>query len=155
MQAIISKENIINMYNNKMVQQVSIKNGVLYTYDNYIKLLSNTEMKYLNNDGNLINNKEIFTQNSVFSYNKNGKWGFVNKEDNIIVEAKYDMVTEFNNYGYAGICINDKWGVVNENGEIIQEPSYKIDWNEPEFIGKYCKLNFGYGFEYYTDELTK
>lgn len=155
LQAIISKENIINMYNNKMVQQVSIKNGVLYTYENYIKLLSNTEMKYLSNDGNLISNKEIFTQNSAFAYNKNGKWGFVNKEDNIILEAKYDIVTEFNSYGYAGICLNGKWGVVNEKGEIIVEPLYKIDWNEPEFIGKYCKLNFGYGFEYYTDELTK
>ncbi len=143
------------MYNNKMVQQVSIKNAVLYTYENYIKLLSNTDMKYLNNDGNLISNKEIFTQNSAFSYNKNGKWGFINKEDKIIVEAKYDIVTEFNSYGYAGICIDNKWGVVNKNGEIIVEPSYKIDWNEPEFIGKYCKLNFGYGFEYYTDELTK
>ena len=75
LQAIISKENIINMYNNKMVQQVSIKNAVLYTYENYIKLLSNTDMKYLNNDGNLISNKEIFTQNSAFSYNKNGKIG--------------------------------------------------------------------------------
>lgn len=155
LQAIISNENTIDIYNNMMIKQVSMNNATLYAYENYIRLLSNNDIKYLNNEGNLISNKEIFIENSVFAYNKNGKWGFVDKEDKIIVEAKYDIVTEFNSYGYAGICKNDKWGVVNEKGEIIVEPSYKIDWNEPEFIGKYCKLNFGYGFEYYTDELTK
>ena len=35
------------------------------------------------------------------------------------------------------------------------EPSYEIEWEEPEFIGPYCKLNFGYGMVYYTKELTK
>lgn len=155
LQAIISNENIIDMYNINAIKQVSIKGAILYTYDNYIKLISNTNIKYLNNDGNLISNKQIFTENSAFSYEKNGKWGFVDKNNNVIVEAKYDIVTEFNSYGFAGICIDDKWGVVNTKGEIIVPPSYKIDWNEPEFIGKYCKLNFGYGFEYYTDELTR
>lgn len=154
-QAIISNQNIIDMYNNKVVKQLSMNNAVLYTTENYIKLLSDKDMKYLDNEGNLINNKEIFTENSILSYAKNGKWGFIDKEGNTIVEAKYDMVTEFNDYGFAGIYLDNKWGVVNEKGEIIVEPSYKIDWNEPEFIGRYCKLNFGYGFEYYTDELAE
>lgn len=155
LQAIISNTNTIEMYNNKIEKQVSIKDAILYTYDNYIKLISDKDMRYLDNNGNIISNKEILKENKVFAYNQNGKWGFVDNSDNIILEAKYDIVTEFNKYGFAGIKKNGKWGVVNEEGKVIVEPSYKIDWNEPEFIGKYCKLNFGYGFEYYTDELTK
>lgn len=155
LQAIISSTNIIEMYNNKIEKQVSMKDSILYTYDNYIKLISNNDMIYLDNNGNKIDNKDIFTENVLFSYKKDGKWGFVDKEGKVIVQNKYDMVTEFNVYGFAGIKKEDKWGVINIDGQVIVAPTYKIDWNEPEFIGKYCKLNFGYGFEYYTDELTK
>ena len=138
-----------------MEKQTSVKNAILYTYDEYIKLISDNDIKYLDNYGNIISNKDILQNNKLFAYNQNGKWGFVDSNENIVVEAKYDIVTEFNQYGFAGVKKGNKWGVVNEKGEIIVEPSYKIDFNEPEFIGKYCRLNFGYGFEYYTDELTK
>lgn len=155
LQAIISSTNTIEIYNNKVEKQASIKDAILYTYDNYIKLISDKDMKYLDNNGNVISNKELLKENKTFAYKKDGKWGFIDSSDNTIIEAKYDMVTEFNEYGFAGIKKDGKWGVVNEEGKIIVEPSYKIEFNEPEFIGKYCKLNFGYGFEYYTDELTK
>lgn len=148
------KSNTIEIYNNKMEKQVDIKNAILYTYSDYIKLISNEDMKYLDNNGNVISNKEILKEKKLFAYNKNGKWGFIDSSDNIVVQVKYDMVTEFNIYGFAGVKKNEKWGVIDEQGQIIVEPSYKIDFNEPEFIGKYCKLNFGYGFEYYTDELV-
>lgn len=154
LQAIISNTNTIEMYNNKIEKQTSIKDAILYTENNYIKLISKKDMKYLDNDGNLVSNEKLLTDSTIFAYSKDDKWGFIDKNNNIIVEPKYDIVTEFNQYGYAGIKKDNRWGVINENGEIIVEPSYKIDWNEPDFIGKYCKLNFGYGFEYYTDELT-
>ncbi len=155
LQAIISSKNTIEIYNNKLEKQTSIKEAILYTYDNYIKLISASDMKYLDNNGNIISNKEVLKENKVYAYSKNGKWGFINDSDKTIVEPTYDMVTEFNQYGYAGIKKDNKWGVVNKQGEIVLEPSYKIDFNEPDFIGKYCRLNFGYGFEYYTDELVK
>lgn len=155
LQAIISNTNTIEMYNDKIEKQMSIKDAILYTYNNYIKLISSEDMQYLDNNGNVISNKELLKNNQLFSYKKDGKWGFVDNSNNIIVEPEYDIVTEFNMYGFAGVKKEEKWGVVNSEGKIIVEPSYKIEWNEPDFIGKYCKLNFGYGFEYYTDELTK
>ena len=154
LQAIETKTNTIEMYNSKLEKQISIQDAILYTYDNYIKLLSNNDMKYLDNDGNIASNKELLKNNEIYAYSKNGKWGFINSNDIILVEPNYDIVTEFNQYGYAGIKKDEKWGVVNKEGKIIVEPSYKIEWNEPDFISKYCKLNFGYGFEYYTDELV-
>ncbi len=155
LQAIISSTNTIEMYNRKIEKQVSIKEAVLYSYNNYIKLISNNEMKYLDNNGNTISNKELLPNNKLFAYNKDGKWGFIDRNDNIVLQPKYDIVTEFNNYGFAGIKENGQWGVIDEQCNIIVQPSYKIDWNDPDFIGPYCKLNFGYGFEYYTNELTK
>lgn len=154
-QAIISSTNTIEMYNYEMQKQVSMQNAILYTYDNYIKLLSDNDMQYLDNNGNKASNKDILKGNKIFAYNQDGKWGFVDSNNSVLVEAKYDLVTELNQYGYAGIKQDEKWGVVDETGKIIVSPSYNIDWNEPDFINKYCKTNFGYGFEYYTDEFTK
>ena len=156
LQAIISSSNLIEMYNNKMEKQLSMYNAILYTFDNYIELISENDMRYINNEGNIISNMTLFSGNKLFSYrNENGYWGFMDANKNIVVKAQYSLVTELNKYGYAGIKLNNKWGVIDEEGKVIVNPSYNIDWNEPEFINKYCRLNFGYGFEYYTDELTK
>ena len=154
-QAINSSTNTIEIYNNKIENQLSMKNAILYTYSNYIKLLSDNDMQYFDNNGNIISNIELFKENKLYAYKENDKWGFIDENNNVIVQAQYDLVTELNMYGFAGIKKDGKWGIINQEGKIIVEPTYKIDWNDPEFIGKYCKLNFGYGFEYYTDQLTK
>ena len=153
LQAIVTSDNVIDIFNNEIKKQVSMQNAVLYTHDEYIKLISENEMNYLDNNGDVILNKQIFTNNKLFSYNKDGKWGFANSNDEIVVKPQYDFVTEFNQYGYAGIKKDGKWGVIDQEGNTIINPTYKIDWNEPDFISKYYKSNFGYGFEYYTEEL--
>ena len=156
LQAIVSNMNLIEMYNNKMEKQLSMNNAILYAFDNYIKLISENNMKYLDNEGNTTLSIKLFSQNKLFSYkDEKGYWGFVDENSNVVVTPQYDLVTEFNKYGYAGIKLENKWGVIDSEGKVIVKPSYDIDWNEPEFINKYCRLNFGYGFEYYTDELIK
>ena len=48
------------------------------------------------------------------------------------------MVTEFNEYGYAGIKSKNKWGSINENGDVIKEPTYEVESNIiPSFIKEY------------------
>lgn len=129
---------------------VSMKNASIYLYDEYIKILSEKEFIYISYDGKILKNTELFNK-QLYAINKNGKWGFINKNNEIIVELQYDFVTEFNEYGFAGIKKLGKWGVINENGEIIIEPTYEIELNNPKFIGKYYKYNLGYGQPYYTN----
>ena len=59
---------------------------------------------------NKIENTNIFTNNKLFAFKEKLKWGFKNKEGNTIVEPKFELVTEFNDYGFAGIKQNDKIG---------------------------------------------
>ncbi len=154
LQAINTETKIIDFYDIDLNKVYTIAEATIYQEENYIKILSNNDRKYLNKEGKEISNKEIFNQNNIFASSKNGKWGFVDKENNVVVEQKYDMVTEVNEYGFAGIKLNEKWGVIDKDGKIILEPKYEnIDWLEPEFVNKYCKLNFGYGFEYYSEEI--
>ena len=81
---------------------------------------------------------------------QNDKCGFVDKSGNIIVDYKYERVTEINKYGFAGIRLNGKWGVINGEGKIIVEPTYEINDIEPTFIGQYYQVIYGNGEIYYT-----
>ncbi len=155
LQAIDTTTNTTDLYNEKLEKVASFTNATVYVEDNYIKISTDTQRKYFDKQGNEIQNTSIFTANPLFAYEENGKWGFCNKEGNVVIATEYDMVTELNTYGFAGIKKDDKWGVVDKNGTILVEPSYSIDLEEPEFIGKYCRLNFGYGLVYYTDELVE
>lgn len=153
-QAIILEPYTIEIYNNKMEKVASMKEATLKEENNYIVLYSDTERKYFDNEGNEIENTTIFSDLALFAFkSESGKWGFKNKEGTVVIEPSYDMVTELNANGFAGIKKDNKWGVINEKGEIILQPSYEIEWNEPQFIGPYCRLNFGYGMVYYTKQI--
>ena len=155
LQAIVTESYTIELYNEKMEKVASMKQSNLSVEDQFVKLSSQTDRKYFDFSGNEINYNEIFSNLSLYSYkNEDGKWGFKDKEGKVVVEASYDMVTELNSCGFAGIKKDGKWGVINSNGEIIVEPTYEIEWDNPEFIGPYVKLNFGYGMIYYTKELV-
>lgn len=153
LQAIKNDGNVSDFYNSKLEKTLTINNANVIIENNYVKVLNTNERKYLNKEGNLIESNNILPNNSMIAYEENGKWGFVDKQGEIKVEPIYEMVTELNSYGFAGIKKDNKWGVIDREGKIILEPKFEIEWNEPEFIGKYIKLNFGYGFYYYTAEI--
>ena len=105
--------------------------------DNYAVIYNKNEKIFINQDGKVVNNKEVYDDKTILSYKKDGKWGFVNQSGETIVEPKYDIVTEVNEYGYAGILKDGKWGIVDSKGNILVEPKYEIEsYYFPKFIGE-------------------
>lgn len=153
MQAIKAYDNSTYIYDSNAKLSISMEKGSIYIENNIIKILSDTDRKYIDNNGKVLSNKDIYKDNNLFANSKDGKWGFVDKDGKQVVDYKYDMVTELNTFGYAGVKANNLWGIIDKNGNVIVEPKYKINQKEPDFINKYCRFNFGYGFEYYTDEM--
>ena len=154
LQAIITEPYTIELYNSNMEKIGQMENAKLTIEEEYVKLESQTQREYFDQNANKIQAKNIFTNSNLFAFSENGKWGYKDREENIIIEPIYDEATELNTQGFAGIKKDNKWGVVNENGKIILEPTYELSWDEPEFIGEYCKLNFGYGMVYYTRQVN-
>ena len=154
LQAIL-EDNMIHLYNDKLDKVLETKNASIKLENSYIKILTDATKEYLDTNGNVLKNKDIYTNIPLLSYEKNGKFGFKDLNGNVKIEASYDMVTELNSYGFAAIKKDNKWGVIDENAKIIVEPTYEIEWDEPEFIGPYVKLNFGYGLIYYTKDLNQ
>lgn len=150
-EADIQNTNTIEIYNNNLEKIAEMNNATLTVKNNYIKLSSSEETKYFDLDGNEKQNTEIFPENTIFAKSQNGKWGFVDKNGQVIIDYQYDEVTEQNEYGFAGIKKDGKWGIVYKNGKIIVEPIYEINTEEaPEFVGTYYKVTYGFGEFYYT-----
>lgn len=132
-----TKEDTITIYSANMRELVSAENASMDIINNYIKLTSDGEVKYYTLDGKEVDNKTVYLENEIYSDKKNGKWGFVDIEGNKILDYEYDMVTEVNEYGFAGIKKDGKWGVINSKGEVILEPTYESNVENPTFIGEY------------------
>lgn len=156
LQAEVSQNNTIELFNFDMQKVASMEKAIIKQYNEngkkYILLAQEENFRYYDENGNELDAKTIFPNHRLFAKKIEDKWGFVDLSENIEVKAEYDMVTEFNEYGFAGIKQNGKWGVINQNGEIIQEPIYKINWINPSFLGKYYRINSWYSDSRYSSD---
>ena len=155
-QAVKLEDSIIDVYSNKMENIYSAKNTRIYVEEKYVNLYSGNNLLYVDYNGSRVSNTKLLKENSLFAKEKNGKWGFVNKNNEIVIDYIYDKVTDFNEYGYAGIKKDGKWGVINSNQEIILEPTYDLDASilEPYFIGGYYRVTYNIVEYYYTNEVN-
>jgi len=55
--------------------------------------------------------------------NKDEKWGFVDKNQNIVISYKYDYVEGFNNSSSI-VSLDDKFGVIDKRGNWLLKPEY-------------------------------
>ena len=140
LQAIKTDENRTDIIDNNMKIHEGVINANLQNKENYIKLYSETDVKYYDLSGNEIEYKALFPNNQIYASKKNGKWGLVDGNGNIVVEYIYDMVTEQNG-NVAGVKKDGKWQVVNTKGEFVSEDLYNISWLDVTFLGNYYKLN--------------
>ena len=116
--------------------------------DGYIKIKNQDDVQYYNFKYEEIKDTEIFTNHTLFLKKQNGKYGFVDKQGNVVVDYQYDDATEQNDYGFAGIKKDGKWGSIDSKGTIVQEPIYNLDsYLLVNFIGRWHlgeNLNMNY-----------
>lgn len=134
----VTNENKITIYSANLQKLFEINHAKMDIVNNHIRIVNNNEVNYFTLDGKKVDNKTVYLKNELYADCKNGKWGFTDLEGKVIVDYKYDKVTELNEYGFAGIKKNGKWGVINKEGKVILKPSYDSDAEDPIFIGKYC-----------------
>lgn len=150
------KENATDLYSKDLEKVYSKQNISVTNKGEYIRVYGQDEVKYFDINGKELDNTRIF-ERKLYSKQKDGKWGFVDKQGNTIIDFIYDRTTEFSEEGFAGIRLNNKWGIINQDGDIVLEPTYEIESGntDPEFIGSYYKVYYGYGESYFTNEMKK
>ena len=124
----------------------------LNTDKGYIKLKVDTEYKYYNFKFEEKDASEIEINNTLFLSKKDGKYGFVDKEGNVVVDYIYDDATEQNVYGFVAVKKDGLWGSLDKNGNVIISPKYDLDSNLIiDFIGKW-HLGQDINMNYYCEK---
>lgn len=138
--------------NNMDVKLTGVIVSEVNEQDGYIKVRQDNNYKYYNFRFEEKTTNEILSGNTIFlSRNEEGKYGFVDRNGNVVVNYIYDDATEQNDYGYASIKLDGKWGSVDSRGNIAIEPTYTLDDNVlVEFIGKW-HLGEDLNLYYFTD----
>lgn len=108
------------------------------TEKGYMKVRVDSNYKYYNFKFEEKKNTEILTGNTLFLSKKDGKYGYVNKDNVVVVNYIYEDATEQNDSGYVAVKKDGKWGTINSKGETIVEPSLALE-NNPiiDFIGEW------------------
>lgn len=130
-------------FNNDIIDNTfSIKQtGIMLEKDNQkgcIKLKQGEDVKYYNFKFEEKLEKDIYPSRTLFISKKDGKYGFLDKDGNLIVDYIYDDAVEQNLYGFSAIKKDGKWGSIDSKGNIVQAPIYNLDeYLKIDFIGKW------------------
>ena len=97
-----------------------------YPFSNGFALIKNKEGKYgfINTEGNPIDPKNEYQYDDAYPFaeelacvKKAGKWGFIDKNNNIIIEFRYDVAYPFNN-GMAIVEKDNSRMLIDKNGDV-------------------------------------
>lgn len=104
----------------------------------YMKIRIASDYKYYNFKFEERKNTELLKNNTLFLSKKDGKYGYVDKNNVVVVNYIYDDATEQNDSGYVAVKKDGKWGTINSKGETVVEPSLTLE-NNPiiDFIGQW------------------
>jgi len=92
-------------------------------YNGKAKVIKGDKFNYINHEGKLIGTWQELPQN-YHAVSKNGKFGFVDKNNKTVIDYKYNFAKDFDN-GIAKVRIGSrkkgKYFIINEKGEEISE----------------------------------
>ncbi len=124
----------------------------LNTDKGYMKIKVDDSYKYYNFRFEEKNIKDIYVNNKIFVSKKDGKYGFIDTKENVVVDYIYEDATELNEYGFAAIKKDGLWGAIDKEGNIVIDPKYNLDENlKIDFIGKW-HLGVDLNMNYYCDK---
>lgn len=121
------------------------------TQKGYMRVRVGEEYKYYNFKFEEKTEQEIFINNELFLSKKDGKYGYTDKNGNVVVDYKYEDATTQNTYGYVSVKLNGLWGSLDKTGVVTSDAKYKLDNNSKiDFIGKW-HIAEDLNAYYYTD----
>lgn len=124
----------------------------LNTDKGYFRIRVNDEYKYYNFKIEEKKPSEILSNNTLFLDKKDGKYGYIDSNSNVVVDYIYDDAQEQNENGFAAVKKDGKWGSIDKTGKIVVETKYDLSNNIiVDFIGKW-HIGQDTNCMYYTDK---
>lgn len=103
--------------------------GIFVFEENYIKARIDGVDKYYTYKFEEKGTKELLTKNTLYVSKKDGKYGFVDSQGNLVVDYIYDEAKEQNEYGFAAVKQDGLWGSIDKGGKLALKPQVNLDNN--------------------------
>lgn len=124
-----------------IISEINIDKG-------YIKAYIDNEYKYYNFKFEEKKSSDLLTENTLFLSKKDGKYGYVNKTGDVVIDYIYDDATEQNSCGYAAVKKDGVWGSIDKAGVVSKEPTVNLDSSiYIDFIGEWHLSDNGLYYE--------
>lgn len=66
---------------------------------------------------------DVFRDDTCAAVKKDGRWGFIDLDGNVVIEPKYEAARSFSN-GLAAVRYAGKWGFIDLNGNMVIETQF-------------------------------
>ena len=127
--------NLNKVIEKAIISEINIDNG-------YLRIRKNDNYTYYNFKFEEKQNKDVLSANTLFLFKENGKYGYKNKNGEIIVDPIYDDAKEQNSFGYCAVKKDGVWGALKSDGTVVLSPSVNLeDYLYIDFIDKWHRSN--------------
>ncbi|MBQ6992540.1 MAG: WG repeat-containing protein [Clostridia bacterium] len=115
------------VFDSNLAQKITGIISEVNTDKGYIKVYVDNDYKYYNFKFEEKSNVDILSSNTLLLSKKDGKYGYIDKSGNVVVDYQFDDATEQNKFGYAAVKKDGKWGSINKAGVQELEPSVNLE----------------------------
>ncbi len=110
---------------NAEFEDISLYSGGEYLYDGIFVAKSGGEYGLYDQKGVLVagiasTDMDVFTGEWIAYQEPGGRWGFMDKKGDVMIEPQYENAKSFSG-GLAAVCIDGMWGFINEANELVIE----------------------------------
>jgi len=63
-----------------------------------------------------------------WKYKQNGKWGILDREGNVLTEAKFDMLNQYHE-NFMVFGVDDMWGYLDNTGKVLINARFPLAWD--------------------------
>lgn len=131
---------IINNKFEKALTEVIVSE--MNTDKGYLRIRKDSEYKYYTFGLEEKSSKEILSSSTLFLVNRDGKYGYENKDGKLIVDCIYDDAKEQNNQGFCAVKKDGVWGALKSDGTVVVAPSINLDnYLYIDFIADWYRYN--------------
>ena len=106
-------------------EDVKLYDSGEYFYDGVFVAKADGKYGLYNQNGELVAgisniDMDVAMGGGIAYQDPNGKWGYMNKKGEVLIEPQYMGAKSFSN-GLAAVCIDGNWGFINEANEVVIE----------------------------------
>ncbi len=89
-------------------------------------IISDTSWRAIDRTGKILSTDQMVSfslTEGLKGFNKDGKFGYVDKDNKIVINPTYDMITDFRE-GFAAVKKSGVWGFIDKTGKEVIAPQY-------------------------------